>query len=820
MALWGHSSIGAALGAAVRHALAGREPRPGSPGPDGPAGRRAPRSRHPGEAPFIRPGQWGEVRIQISDRFGDEPLVGDDGRTRLVLRDLYKHVLILGGSGSGKTYTALNQLVREIFRSTHIPDGPERERKKPGALFIEGKGDYAIKARRLCQRYGRIDDLVLVGPQHGFSFDPFGDPTENPVDKAGKLLTLMLALSEGQKSQDPFWENNAYLLFLNIFRLHEALCAAAGAQAPPEPGGGAPKQAPAKAPEPMSFRMLSLMLSDRGPARNQAAISAWQANCEAQEKTYDAELEAFRGAHLALQATLDRWIEAIFASADAAAAGGPPAPAREEMESLVRLAMGHGLDGAVGGGAPAGEWPGDEGEPEAGEGPEGQGRSMTPVWADIARVARDYLTNHPQWGPNNAVPEIHRLQGEMEDQLELAREHAQAIIDACGDDPRHASLASALREGMAAFAAWAQSAGRVAEAMQRWRNALSRRVAPEYGLLQQMLQDYRALREAQGKGPGDRDEVIEYFAGNYLSVANEKTAGSVAMTAAQLVVRMAAPPYDQMFRPGGEFTLYDIIERGRVVALDMPFARYREAARLTSILLKCDFFRAVLSRKAMRMQMDRPVFFVVDELATVATKGQWTGEPGFLDKCREYNCGCLLATQSVPMLKNIYTDAEVDGVLTNTQTRVYLRNDDETTNKRASESSGRYHRATGSPTASQLEISGAQSMMGTDHAHIHFQEDYWLRTEDFRRFEVGECLLILPPEFGNRMIRRVILEGEPLGAVCPACGQMAVDTERRPQSCPRCGWSGDRDLDSEFFPVHIGGVSHGAPGGRGNGGAA
>lgn len=796
------------MGRAVRHALHGADPVEDGPPADGhapapdPGGSEAPARPAPEPsaappakiAPYIRPGDFGNLQLRLDKKCRE--LVGDDGKRRLQIADLHKHVLILGGSGSGKTYTAVNPLVHWLFRSTHLPPGEERERNKPGMLFIEGKGDFALKAQRLARRYGRLDDLVLVGPDHDFSYDPFGDPTEDDLAKAGKMLTLMEAVSEGRKGNDPFWDQNAFNLFLNIFRLHTFLKARKGAEFPG-----------------MSFSLLSLLISDRGLPRNQNEVQATRGAYDHARENYNSIVAAFREGNRVLQAILGgaRQVCETAGPLDEDPAEGRDTSGKEigeacaEMDAAADLA---GLCTEMRQVLCPGSLDDEGDEPEAGIG--GSTQPLLEQIASLEASIRGLLTR--QFSHDQIVEGLTRTADGIASQLRYVLALSHTLTQAADQ----ASNAPPLGAAQPVIDYFRQQGARLTDAINEWfvhkdatddalallLNCARTLAKPEFGQLQQWVDMYDQLRKAEKKDGGtpERDDVTEYFRGQFLNVANDRTAGSVAMTASQVVVRLSSPPFDRMFRPGASFTLYEIITHGRLVALDMPFARYKEPARLTSILLKADFFRAVLSRKSMRLQMDRGVFYIVDEMATVATKGRWTGEPTFLDKCREYKCGCILATQSLPMLRGVYDEEEVKSLLTNTQTRVYLRNDDDDTNKKASESSGRFDRASGSPT-----LSPAQMAMGKHfdqlEGHINFHEEYWLRPDDFKRFEVGECLLILPPEFRRHMIRRVRLMGDPINAACHKCGELLVDPRTR--ACLGCGHKHNTDPEEGLGFVKV-----------------
>ncbi|MES2309259.1 MAG: hypothetical protein V4507_10420 [Verrucomicrobiota bacterium] len=106
----------------------------------------------------------------------------------LVWKDFNDHLLITGGSGSGKTSTVLLQLYEGlVFRAGHHSDPLMRKRLRVGGLVIEAKGDFTPKTKALARRYERRDSVIYFGPDHTAVYNPLGDPDELPLQKANKM---------------------------------------------------------------------------------------------------------------------------------------------------------------------------------------------------------------------------------------------------------------------------------------------------------------------------------------------------------------------------------------------------------------------------------------------------------------------------------------------------------------------------------------------------------------------------------------------------------------------------------------------------------
>jgi hypothetical protein len=99
--------------------------------------------------------------------------------------------------------------------------------------------------------------------------------------------------------------------------------------------------------------------------------------------------------------------------------------------------------------------------------------------------------------------------------------------------------------------------------------------------------------------------------------------------------------------------LSDLIEQGKVIALNFPIAMNPGLARALGTMLKHDFQRAVLNRipraAADASGSRRPVFFVCDEYQAFATTGENepSGDEKFFSLARQARCIPIVATQSI-----------------------------------------------------------------------------------------------------------------------------------------------------------------------------
>ena len=109
--------------------------------------------------------------------------------------DLNNNILVIGGSGSGKTFRFVKPQLMQMFGSYIITD-PKGELYRDTSAFLKQNG-YEIKVLNL------LDEEQMVKSSH---FNPFSY-VRSEVDIL-KLITNLIknTTPEGATSNDPFWE--------------------------------------------------------------------------------------------------------------------------------------------------------------------------------------------------------------------------------------------------------------------------------------------------------------------------------------------------------------------------------------------------------------------------------------------------------------------------------------------------------------------------------------------------------------------------------------------------------------------------------------
>ncbi|HYN09698.1 MAG TPA: TraM recognition domain-containing protein [Vicinamibacterales bacterium] len=144
--------------------------------------------------------------------------------------------------------------------------------------------------------------------------------------------------------------------------------------------------------------------------------------------------------------------------------------------------------------------------------------------------------------------------------------------------------------------------------------------------------------------------------------------------------------------------LADLIEQGKVVALNFPVAMNPGLARALGTMLKQDFQRAVLNR-IQKINADpsrswRSVAFVCDEYQAFATTGENepSGDEKFFSLARQARCVPIVATQSISSLRSTLSGESWRTLLQGLRTKIFLALSDDFSAKMAADLCGRAER--------------------------------------------------------------------------------------------------------------------------------
>jgi len=170
-----------------------------------------------------------------------------------------------------------------------------------------------------------------------------------------------------------------------------------------------------------------------------------------------------------------------------------------------------------------------------------------------------------------------------------------------------------------------------------------------------------------------------------------------------MVKRTFCPPkecYDPNLNADGRYgrplpPFAELVEAGKVCALNFPVALNPGLARAIGVMMKLDFQRALLNRipkiEANPEQHFRQVFFICDEYQHFVTAGENepNGDEKFFALSRQSKCVAIVATQSISSLRSTLPGETWRTLLQTFRTKIFLALSDEFSAKIASELCGK-----------------------------------------------------------------------------------------------------------------------------------
>jgi len=124
--------------------------------------------------------------------------------------DLYRHLVVFGATGCGKTRSVILPLLTRVLAC----DAGDAD-KRAGALIFDVKGDMGAHVAAVMKAVGRTDDVIVVGRGGTAWFDPFAGLENDSRSVAERLIEMVQGLHSGQikGAYDDFWaENNRRFL--------------------------------------------------------------------------------------------------------------------------------------------------------------------------------------------------------------------------------------------------------------------------------------------------------------------------------------------------------------------------------------------------------------------------------------------------------------------------------------------------------------------------------------------------------------------------------------------------------------------------------
>ena len=166
--------------------------------------------------------------------------------------------------------------------------------------------------------------------------------------------------------------------------------------------------------------------------------------------------------------------------------------------------------------------------------------------------------------------------------------------------------------------------------------------------------------------------------------------------------------------------LWDLIDDGKVIALNMPAGASPALSRAVGVMLKNAWLQTLLKRpaeqKAHPGKYFRPAVFICDEYQSFATVGEDdpSGDEKSFALTRQSRCIPIVATQSISSLRSVLSGQEAWRALLQTlRTRIFLSLSDDSSADLASSMCGKVARMTASYSFSEQAKPGFSVVSGT-----------------------------------------------------------------------------------------------------------
>ena len=259
---------------------------------------------------------------------------------------------------------------------------------------------------------------------------------------------------------------------------------------------------------------------------------------------------------------------------------------------------------------------------------------------------------------------------------------------------------------------------------------------------------------------GLTEEIGRWYRSDWLGL-DEKLRSSIVVGMSVFLGIFVVPDTRRVFCPPSPLSmkkedrvkvlppLDEVIESGRVLALNMPAGTSAALARAVGVMLKQNWLSTLLLRPK-RMKMDlqkakaegrepqfwRPAVFICDEYQSFATCGESdpSGDEKAFALTRQSRCIPIVATQSISSLRSVLGEGESWRALLQTlRSRIFLSLGDDFSQKTASDLAGQVTRLkasyslsenTGKASVSFLtgRVGGAQASAGLSKSYAKSRE--------------------------------------------------------------------------------------------------
>ena len=143
-------------------------------------------------------------------------LIGKNKNTKKAIyvpeKGLYQNFLITGTIGSGKTSSVMYPFTEQLIKYNN-----NNPNDKIGMLILDVKGNYLTQVKKYVKLYNLEDDLIVIGLNSKFYYNPLYKPNLKPIVLANRLKTILTLFSEN--NSESYWLDKAEQILCESIKL-------------------------------------------------------------------------------------------------------------------------------------------------------------------------------------------------------------------------------------------------------------------------------------------------------------------------------------------------------------------------------------------------------------------------------------------------------------------------------------------------------------------------------------------------------------------------------------------------------------------------
>lgn len=130
-------------------------------------------------------------------------------------KGLYQNILITGSIGSGKTSSAISNILSQFIKN------------RLGGLVIDIKGNYINQIKKMANIYGRREDIIEISLDNKYIYNPLDNKSLSSAEMANIMIKVLTLISKNNNNSEPFWLDKAeeYIRdFITLIRAYNNGC--------------------------------------------------------------------------------------------------------------------------------------------------------------------------------------------------------------------------------------------------------------------------------------------------------------------------------------------------------------------------------------------------------------------------------------------------------------------------------------------------------------------------------------------------------------------------------------------------------------------